>query len=317
MTAGAAPGVEPQRSQGAVFGFDVHSPFTFHTLRAPLGSGRLEIVTQQPTGTPGRQELLIEVDEPDFRASIYHDGASYRLWVSGVGWFDIDPRVPRVAVPATATSAELEELIWGVPALLCFLHRGDSSLHAAAVEAAGEAILLVAPQAHGKSTLAAAFARRGYRILSEDLTCIRLEPRLSVIPGPAGLRLRNDVAREVDVVLGRAIGERHDRTRYALANPGDCSPVPIRAVLLLRRSDDDIRLERVDPIRALPDLWQSSFRVTRSHERRCFECVAALAAEVSILNLHRPLRLEALDATVDHVLAGLGDPRPVPEPETT
>jgi hypothetical protein len=252
-----------------------------------------------------KHKLVVEIDQPDFLARIYHDGATYRLWVRGVGWFDIDPRIPRVVVPAAAASVEREELLWGVPALLCFLHRGDSSLHAAAIEVAGEAILLVAPQAHGKSTLAASFARRGYRVLSEDLTCIRLEPRPSVIPGPAALRLRNDVAQDLDVVFGSRLSGRHDRTRYALERRGDCRPVPIRAVVFLRPSDKNIWLEPIEPMRSLPDLWQSSFRLTRDHERRCFESVAVLANELPILNLHRPLRIDALNPTVDHLLAEL------------
>jgi hypothetical protein len=305
VRAGTFQSVDPPRPQGAVFGFDVNSPFAFDTLREPTGAEPLEIVAQPLKGAQARHRLIAEVDQPDFLARIYHDGATYRLWVRGVGRFDIDPRIPRVAVPSTATSVEREELLWGVPALLCFLHRGDSSLHAAAIEVAGEAIVFVAPHAQGKSTLAAAFARRGYRILSEDLTCIRFEPRPSVIPGPAGLRLRNDVAREVEVAFGRPLSGGPDRTRYALANRGDCRPVPIRALVFLRRSDDDIWLEQLQPIRSLPHLWDSSFRIARAHERRCFESITELANELPILNLHRPLRTDALDSTVDRVLEEL------------
>jgi hypothetical protein len=288
-----------------VFGFDVHSSFIFETLREPGGRDPLEIVGRQVEDSSPKHELVVELDEPALHARIYHDGATYRLWLRGVGWFDVDPRIPRIAAPPGAASLEREEVVWGLPALLCFLHRGDASLHAAAVEVAGAAILLVAPQAHGKSTLAAAFGRRGHRILSEDLTCIRLEPSACVIPGPASLRLRDDVAQEVEVPFGRMLGRRHGRTRYALDDRGDCGPVPLRAVLLLHPSDDEISLEPVEPRRTLRDLWQSSFWLTESHRRHSFECVAGLANEVPIMKLRRPLRTEALAATVDHVLARL------------
>jgi hypothetical protein len=292
------------RPQGSVYGFDVCSTLAFDMLRTAVGGIPLEVVPQD-TEASACHELVVEVDEPDFLARMYHDGATYRLWVDGVGWFDIDPRVPRIAVPPAAAALEREEVLWGVPVLLCFLHRGDWSLHAAAVEIDGEAILLVAPQAHGKSTLAAAFARRGFRLLSEDLTCVRLEPRPAVVPGPAGLRLRNDVAAHVEGDFGRPLGRRHERTRYALRNRGDCRAVPIRAVLLLRQSEQEIRLQPVEPVRSLPDLWQSSFRLTKAHERRCFECVATLARAVPIMNLYRPLDIESLDPTVDQVLSQL------------
>lgn len=292
----------PGQPQGAVFGFDVSSPFDFQTLRVPSGLDVLEIVPQALGSLDTGHLPIVDVVQPQFAARIYHDGVTYRLWVDGVGWFDVDPRVPRITVPVKTMSAEHEELIWGVPALLSFLDRGDCSLHAAAVEVAGEAIVFVAPHAHGKSTLAAAFARRGFRVLSEDLTCVRLESRPAVVPGPAALRLRNDVAGELGIDRGRRLNGRHERTRYALTNPGDCRPVPILALLLLSRCDDGIRLEPEHPMQSISHLWQSSFRVTRAHEHRCFEAVCDLAKELPILRLHRPLRLDALDATVDSVL---------------
>jgi hypothetical protein len=251
------------------------------------------------------QELVAEVDEPGFRARIYRNGSTFQLWVSDVGWFGVDPREPRITVPPVEQTVAREEVLWGVPALLCFLHRGDCSLHAAAVEVDGEAIVLAGPRAKGKSTLAAAFAMRGHRLLSEDLTCIRLAPTPAVVPGPAGLRLRNDVADGLQVPFGRALGEVHGRARYALSDPGDCRPVPISSVLLLA-SDGDVGLEPVDPARALPDLWEASFRITREHERRSFEAAAELAGAVPIVKLRRPLRLDMLDATVDHVVSQLG-----------
>jgi coenzyme PQQ synthesis protein D (PqqD) len=304
---------DPYRSQGGVFGFDVHSHLAFDTLREPSGGDPLEIVARRLNSRPAEHQLVVEFDEPGLRARIYHDGATYRLWVGGVGWFEIDPRIPRVLAPPGAPSVEREEVLWGLPALLCFLARGDSSLHAAAIEVDGEAILLVAPQAHGKSTLAAAFGRRGYRILSEDLTCIRLAPCPSVIPGPAGLRLRTDIVPHLEVPFGRTLRGRADRTSFALGGRGGCRPVPIRAVLLLRSSEDGISLEAVEPRRSLPDLWGSSFWVTDAHKRRCFECIAGLANELPILNLHRPLRIDALDQTVDHVLSQIyGDRREPP-----
>jgi hypothetical protein len=304
----ATPNVEPGEVRGAVFGFDVRSPFSFKMLRAASGLPQLEVVAQQQLNAIGVEHRLVaEIVQPGFLARIYHDGRTYRLWVERFGWFDIDPRIPRVAAPVDVDPDVREELLWGVPALLCFLHRGDVSLHAAAIEIGGEAIVVVGPQAHGKSTLAAGFAQQGYRILSEDLACIRLEPQPAVIPGPATLRLRNDVADDLEVGVGRRLSGRNDRTRYALfgGSSDDCRPVPIRAVLALRRSEGEPRLEAVLPMRALPDLWQTSFRITRDHDRRCFGRIAELAHAVPVFNLHRPLRIEALGATVSHIVSRL------------
>lgn len=292
-------------SCGTVFGFEVHSTLPFQALRNGTGEPLFVVAPSRPGLRPD-DELLIDIDRRNFRAKIFGNGLTYKLWVGHAGWFEIDPRERSISVPEGLDPVLREELLWGVPALLCFLHRGDLSLHAAAVEVAGEAILLAAQEAHGKSTLAAAFAQRGCRLLSEDLTCVRFGDGCpSLVPGPATLRLRNDIGSQVPVDFGRHLAGGADRLRYALRNElrGDCTPVPIRKVFFLRTSDDGIRAERIRGVESLPDLWRFSFRITPAQKAACFERIADLARDVPIHNLIRPLRLDALDPTVDFVLS--------------
>jgi hypothetical protein len=295
--------------QGGVFGFDVHSIVPFRSLRRPIGAEPLEVVVEPLAGTTAKDDLLVEIQQPGFLARIYKGDQTFWLWVASVGWFHIDPRTPRITMPPDLDPVVGEELLLGMPMLLCFLHRGDASLHAAAIEVAGRAILLVGPQGRGKSTLAAGFARRGYRVLSEDLACIRPGPSPSVIPGPATLRLRNDVAAHITGEFGRLDNSRRDRTRYALRadQRGDCQPVPIRAVVVLGEAATEPRLDPVKPMVALPDLWQASVHLTRRHDRLCFECLTDLVEAVPIFELRRPLTIDELDATIDCILAGLSE----------
>ncbi len=50
--------------------------------------------------------------------------------------------------------------------------RGTTCLHASAVVAEGRAIAFLGPECAGKSTLAAAFARRGYPVVTDDLVAL-------------------------------------------------------------------------------------------------------------------------------------------------
>src|SRR5207244_12530639 len=86
-----------------------------------------------------------------------------------------------------------ERLRWGIPAALRCMHRGDLPLHAAAVEVESRALVLAAPGWHGKTTLALAFQRHGYRVLTEDLACCSLASTPKLLPGPALLRVRPHV----------------------------------------------------------------------------------------------------------------------------
>ena len=62
--------------------------------------------------------------------------------------------------------------------------RGMVPLHASAVSIGDQAIALVGPAGAGKSTTAAAFARCGYRVISDDVVALTPEgPRFGIPPG--------------------------------------------------------------------------------------------------------------------------------------
>ena len=85
---------------------------------------------------------------------------------------------------------------------------------------------------------------------------------------------------------------------------GNSTPVPLRAVVLLRSSDDGVSLERVEATAALRDLWPLSFRLPTAADRaRCFEGITQLAGSVRIWNLVRPLRIDALGTVVEKIVA--------------
>jgi hypothetical protein len=185
--------------------------------------------------------------------------------------------------------------------MLCYTHRGDVSLHAAAADVGGGAVLFAAPSRYGKTTLALAFHRRGYRLLSEDLVCCRLEPSIAVLPGPALVRVRADVYDGNCPEGMHVVVSRTDRVFLGLDDDrrGSSDPVPLRAIVFLREGEE-LRVEPVTAAAALPDLWHLSFRLpAQEYRAQSFQRLARLAGAVPFFNVYRPLRLESLDATVE------------------
>jgi hypothetical protein len=292
---------------GACYGFGVRSSIPLEYLRHGDGDP-LKIRAPAPEGPSPEDALLVEwqpAPERPLEARLYSDGQSFRLWFGDGGWYSVDPAGGRIEVPAEG-GVRREERLWGVPSLLCFLARGDLPLHASAVEADGGAILIAAPRTYGKTTMAAAFHRAGHRVLSEDTTCVRLGSETAVVPGPAMLRVRHDVAAELELPSVRRVGKSEDRVHYALDAPGDCAPVPVRAVVFLETSDGAAALEPVDRAEAIRDLWALSFRLpTEDDVGRSFAGVTDLAATVPVLRLRRPLELASVDDHVDLVVSGV------------
>jgi hypothetical protein len=240
-------------------------------------------------------------------AEVYPQDGTYQVRIDEVGWFDVDPSAPSVAAPPGVGDIRGEARLWGIPAVLCFLHRGDLPLHAAAVEVDGSALLLAAPGRFGKTTLAGAFLRAGHRLLSEDVSCCRDKGAPSVLPGPAMLRIRRDMYGELDFPHTEVAGEDPERfylTVEASAR-GDGSPVPIRGVVFLRPSDEETTvIDRLPPERVVPDLWALSLNLPTDESRaRCFQSITTLAAEVPVWNLHRRLSVDRLGETVDRIVA--------------
>jgi hypothetical protein len=290
---------------GTCFGFEVRSTLPFAYLRAGFGDP-LEVTAPAAEGTAPGDELLIEwrsTPELPPEARLYSDGRAFRLWIGDGGWFWVEPKKGRIEVPGDG-GLRREERLWAMPALLCFRARGDLPLHAAAVETEGSALLVAAPRTYGKTTMAAAFHSAGHRVLSEDTTCLRIAPEPAVVPGPAMLRVRHAVAGSLELPNARRIGEDADRVHYALDERGDCTPVPLRAVVFLERSEGPAELEPVDQPTAIRDLWALSFRLPTDEDiGHSFAGVVALASSVPIFRLRRPLRLEDLTEHVALVLS--------------
>jgi hypothetical protein len=290
--------------QGSCFGFAISSPLELRYLRG--GDGDPLVIVEGPVMQPDRATPLLDWRPPrhPFRAALYVERGTYMLWVADAGWYTIDPERPAISVPPGSDPVRREERTWGLPIMLCFLRRGDLPLHAAAVEIGGAAMLLAAPGRGGKTTLAAAFAAAGYRVLAEDLACIRMGDRVSVIPGPAMMRVRPDAAAHLTFGRGTSI-ERDDRVHVALdtTTRGDCSPVPLRGVILLREGEEAPSAEPVGTSEAIPDLWTLSFHLPTDADRaRAFAGVADLASTVPVWNLVRPKRFDALGRTVETIV---------------
>jgi hypothetical protein len=296
---------------GSCYGYAISSSLPFAYLRDGGFGDRLEVTESdavpQVDGDPTFRWTRSR--EEELEGCLYVEDDRYLFWSDREGWYEIDPDGPSITVPAGADPIDRERRLWGVPAVLCFLRRGDLSLHAAAVQVGDGAILMAGPGRFGKTTLAGGFLRAGYRVLSEDISCCRSEDHPVVFPGPAVLRVRQDTYEGVDFPGTTPIAEEFGRVHLRFDDQlrGDGAPLPIKGVVFLRATEEAMRFERLDPTTALPDLWTLSWKLPVDDDlRRCFEGTAALAGSVPVWNLHRPMRFEELDQVVAGIVETCG-----------
>lgn len=301
------PAVRDAAPRGC-FGFEVRSPCRFRFLRDGSGESALAIEETSEDLAAPESALVAEWLLPDpasaVKARLYRHDNFFLFWTDDGGWYRIDPAAGRIEMSPGQDDIRREQRLWGVPTVLCFMERGDFGLHAAAVEVNGGAIVLAAPGRHGKTTLALAFHRMGYRLLTEDTSCCRLEPEPLLLPGPTSVRVRPDVFHGEAPPATTIVSVRPDRVHLKIdaERAGDIRPVPIRAIVFLRDPADRILIERVPPGQALPDLWTLNFHMQDAIARgRSFSQLARLAGSVPVWNLHRPLTLPGLDEVVARI----------------
>jgi hypothetical protein len=291
---------------GACFGFAVRSGLPFALLRQ--GDGTPLLIDESDGSEPAQIGRLVREwpAEPGggLTTRLHALDDVDQFWLERVGWFRIESTVPAISLPKLpagfGSALWRESIMWGTPAAVCAVRRGLISIHAAAVEVDGMALVLAAPGTYGKTTLSGAFMQAGYRLLSDDIVCCQRSPVLGVFPGPAILRLRRDVFERLDFT---GIATAHDfgrKTGLVLnaSRRGDARPIPLAGIVLLRRSSGDIKISPVDPPAAIRDLFALSFKGVLD-QGRSFEDLAALVSAVPVWNLERRLEFDNLPHVIE------------------
>jgi hypothetical protein len=301
--------------QGGCYGFSVCSSLPFAYLRE--GGGKVLHVTEHDGGLspePGPVTARWRGGPDKIETRLHSTVDRDRLWLEHVGWFEIDARIPAIGLPELPSQpagptplaqrmAWREASMWGMPAVVCFTRGGYVPIHAASVEVNGAGLVLGAPGTFGKTTLAAAFLREGHRLLSDDMACCDLRGAPTILPGPALLRLRRDVAQWLAVPATRFAYATAPKIALALEPEvrGDSAPLPLKAIVLLRKSDHGARLTPAEPADAVRDLFVLSPKGVFDPSG-AFQDIVQLVAAVPVWYFDRRLDPTALRDSVNQII---------------
>jgi hypothetical protein len=153
-------------------------------------------------------------------------------------------------------------------ALGALLHqRGLLPLHANGIEIEGRAVLFLGHSGAGKSTMAAWFHDRGFRILSDDVCVVTLDGKgdPTAHPGIPRLRLWSEALRasgraEEDFDLAFDEGEKFNVPVAAKESTG---PLPLDQIYLLGRAESEADvpvIDRLQGVEAVDALVGNTYR---------------------------------------------------------
>jgi len=267
---------------------------------------------------PEEQNLIIEL------GALSHYGAAMDfavtekegaiLRIPEVASFHVHAAGDRVTlqIEANADPLDVRAYLYGsVLALLCY-KRGLFPLHGSSVLLNDAAIILSGPSGFGKSTLAAALARRGHPLLCDDVCAIDMKTSGQPLLRPAfpRVKLLPDVIAKVqlEAAVTYTLAELGTKGHFGMASFPSAAvvshAVPVAAIYALDLpAGDAVERTLLTGKAAFVFLDSQTHRGGMGRELglhvQLFRHIVALASSVPVYRLQRPSALERLDEVVD------------------
>ncbi len=175
--------------------------------------------------------------------SVARPGALLRVVPRVARFLALEGREIQVMRDPDADPLEVEQFLYGAVRSALILQQRGFPLHAACILPPGQeyAIAIAGPSGAGKSTLTAELLKRGWSLLSDDLTALyrageRGTESILAWPGRPGLKLWKDTCERMEKDIGHLQSLPGDRDKYLVPASVYEQPVPLRAILELDRS---------------------------------------------------------------------------------
>ncbi|MBZ5696728.1 MAG: serine/threonine protein kinase [Acidobacteriia bacterium] len=227
------------------------------------------------------------------------DGALLRLdYIDGMQfWLDREGKSVWAQWPDTLSIEDAASYLLGPVLGLLLRLRGVTCLHASAVAFGDRAVAFVGAEGAGKSTTAAAFARRGCSVLSDDVVALReAGGTFHVLPAYPYLSLWPD---SVEMLYGSgktlpSFSENFDKRMLSLAEEHlkfEQEPLPLGGIFLLGEKSADAAAPLVETLPSRESLlalvansYATNLLDTEMRARE-FELLGRLVASVPVWRL--------------------------------
>lgn len=195
-----------------------------------IGKAKIEYVSGQCAADGAPSWRLCQLNDRRFQLH-YHDGTEFII--------DFSARAIWATWPDSLTLADTVTYLLG-PVLGFVLRRsGMICLHASAVAINGHAVLFAGAPGAGKSTTAAAFARLGFAVLTDDIAALAINThQVLVHPGYPRVNLWADSAAAIAGATGNLplltpTWDKHFLDLTANRHRFQTEPLPLAAIYLL------------------------------------------------------------------------------------
>ena len=234
----------------------------------------------------------------------------FLLRVARVGRYRVTDGTDIVVCPANGVNGAVIAFAAGSVLGACLQQRGIVTLHASAVATPGGAVLFAGRSGIGKSTLLAAFTRRGYAMLADDVTGIVLDAggRPVALSGYPTVRLWANSMHEMGWERTAALRKVREGSEKYLLPVGRfrATAAPLRGVFVLKANNgESIEIEPVPPAAAFAPLARQTYRrqfvAGLGGLAAHFRTIAGTANHAWLASVSRPMDSFLLDALAERI----------------
>jgi hypothetical protein len=236
----------------------------------------------------------------------------YRSPTPGAADFFVDSQARKVECrrSAPATLQDVTTLLLGTVLNYVLRARGIVCLHACVINIGSKAVAVIGDKGTGKSTTAAAFARAGYPILSDDMGAISAqESGWLVHPGYPRLRLWRSTLEALQMPCSglTPVLTPMDKYYFDLSSASDhgpwlfqATPLPLTAIYLISR-DTELTEPVVEPLSGIEKMTtlvthtSSHFAPLNQNQRSAeFQALSRMGSTVPLSRVRYPSGIERL-----------------------
>lgn len=242
-------------------------------------------------------------------ASEEAENASFFLGETpGVATFLVRNGNEIIVDPAPAVDeAILTSILLGPIFAVLLRQRGFAVVHASGVMINHGAVAFLGQSGQGKSTLAEAFYKRGYGVITDDVMAVSIEGRgPEVLPSYPSIKLFPDTARrlECETTVTHKVHSQTEKWAHSVAFGFPQGRLPLRRIYVLSSGENNA-IEPLQLQEGFMELVRNARAMTllkdtyslNAHLRQC----SGLAATVPISRLTRRRELIALPDVIDLV----------------
>jgi len=283
------------------FAFRINSELIFPELLPDFSTAPPDLTIKWGDVSPSG------LDFPNQSKGLFYQATESALWlyVPNVARFLITHGNQIIIDPVEGADEDsIRVFILGSCMGAVLIQRDLFLLHGNAIKVGEHSVSFVGQSGTGKSTLAGAFFKQGYSILSDDICAVSVDGK--VVPSFPQIKLWFDAAKHlnIDTQVLRKIRPLIEKFAVPLAQQFQQDALPLKMVYVLHtHNKDEFKFTSIIGMQKLQPLRMNTFRKKylkgldkeRSHFKQC----AQIASQIGVVRIDRPQDGFKLDELVD------------------